>query len=118
MGDGRTAGGPAGGGPAEAGIPERRRERLRREYRAFVRTSHPDRGGDPELFAAGLRRWQEALAGGGSGAGGTRGAGDGGAGTGNGGEHRVTGFRRGPWPVRCGRSLAAAVRRRLRTRVR
>lgn len=82
-------------------------ERLRREYRAFVRASHPDRGGDPELFASELRRWQAAL--------------DPSAGSGGSGEprtHRVTAFRRGPWPVRCGRALAAAVRRRRRTRVR
>jgi hypothetical protein len=34
---------------------------LRREYRAWVRTHHPDRGGDPEVFALGVHRWQAAL---------------------------------------------------------
>ncbi|MBW0118439.1 hypothetical protein [Pseudonocardia abyssalis] len=28
----------------------------RAEYRAFVRDHHPDRGGDPEFFVAGLAR--------------------------------------------------------------
>lgn len=30
--------------------------RLRRDYRAWVRAHHPDLGGDPEVFAAGLAR--------------------------------------------------------------
>ena len=30
-------------------------EELRRARRAFVRSHHPDRGGDPAVFAAGLR---------------------------------------------------------------
>jgi len=29
----------------------------RSEFRAFVREHHPDRGGDPEVFAAGLARF-------------------------------------------------------------
>ena len=29
----------------------------RSEYRAFVREHHPDRGGDPDVFAAGLARF-------------------------------------------------------------
>ncbi|OHV57381.1 hypothetical protein CcI156_07395 [Frankia sp. CcI156] len=29
--------------------------RRRAEIRAFIRTHHPDRGGDPQAFAAGLR---------------------------------------------------------------
>ncbi|HVV08883.1 hypothetical protein [Amycolatopsis sp.] len=29
-------------------------------YRRFVRTHHPDVGGDPEVFAAGVRRFQAA----------------------------------------------------------
>ncbi|GGO81234.1 hypothetical protein GCM10012280_04960 [Wenjunlia tyrosinilytica] len=70
----------------------------------FVRTCHPDRGGDPEVFAAELLLWRARLAGGSS-----PGAGPGG--------HRVSAYRRGPWPVRCGRAVAAAVRRRRRTRV-
>lgn len=31
----------------------------RAAYRAFVRENHPDRGGDPEVFAAGLARFRE-----------------------------------------------------------
>ena len=30
----------------------------RAEYRSFVRTHHPDRGGDPEVFVAGMARFQ------------------------------------------------------------
>jgi hypothetical protein len=29
------------------------------EFRAFVRTHHPDVGGDPEIFAAGVAAWRE-----------------------------------------------------------
>lgn len=28
------------------------------EYRRFVRENHPDAGGDPAVFAAGMRRFQ------------------------------------------------------------
>jgi hypothetical protein len=35
---------------------------LRREFRAWVRAHHPDAGGDPGEFAAGLRRWRHRLA--------------------------------------------------------
>lgn len=31
----------------------------RAAYRAFVRDNHPDRGGDPEVFVAGLARFRE-----------------------------------------------------------
>jgi hypothetical protein len=31
----------------------------RAAFRAFVREHHPDRGGDPEVFAAGLARFRE-----------------------------------------------------------
>jgi hypothetical protein len=37
------------------------RAALRREYRAWVRAHHPDRGGDSEAFAIGVRDWQAAL---------------------------------------------------------
>jgi hypothetical protein len=30
--------------------------------RAFVKAAHPDAGGDPELFLAGLRHWQHGTA--------------------------------------------------------
>lgn len=33
----------------------------RAEFRAWVRTCHPDVGGDPDTFAAGLARWRLAL---------------------------------------------------------
>lgn len=29
------------------------------EYRRFVRANHPDFGGDPEVFAAGVRRFHQ-----------------------------------------------------------
>ena len=32
-------------------------EQERSEFRAFVREHHPDRGGDPEVFKAGLARF-------------------------------------------------------------
>ncbi|MCW0211972.1 MAG: hypothetical protein OJJ54_01295 [Pseudonocardia sp.] len=32
-------------------------EHERAAYRAFVRAHHPDRGGDPEVFVAGLARF-------------------------------------------------------------
>lgn len=31
----------------------------RREWRQFVLEHHPDRGGDPEVFAAGMRAYRE-----------------------------------------------------------
>ena len=37
----------------------------RAAYRSFVRTHHPDRGGDPAMFVAGLAHYRE-LAGAGS----------------------------------------------------
>jgi hypothetical protein len=35
-------------------------EEERAAYRAFVRDNHPDRGGDPEAFVAGLERFRQA----------------------------------------------------------
>jgi hypothetical protein len=35
-------------------------EEERAAYRAFIRENHPDRGGDPEVFAAGLARFRDA----------------------------------------------------------
>ncbi len=37
--------------------------RQRAEYRSFVRTHHPDRGGDPEAFVAGLAHYRDLAAG-------------------------------------------------------
>ncbi len=34
-------------------------EQDRAAYRAFVRDNHPDRGGDPEAFVAGLARFRD-----------------------------------------------------------
>ena len=34
----------------------------RQAFRAWVRIHHPDAGGDPEEFAAGLSRWRAELA--------------------------------------------------------
>jgi hypothetical protein len=45
---------------AEANERESAREaQLRAEFRQFVRDHHPDRGGDPEVFAAGVRAYRE-----------------------------------------------------------
>ncbi|KRV49299.1 hypothetical protein AQ490_03655 [Wenjunlia vitaminophila] len=113
-----------GRAPGPDGTAERARRR--QEYRAFVRDCHPDRGGDPELFVAGLRHWRAVLAEparvpGPSPAGEDHATGSRAGPRGRGpvpGEPRVTAYRRGSWPVRCGRALAAALRRRRRTRVR
>lgn len=35
-------------------------EQERSTFRAFVRENHPDRGGDPEVFVAGLARFGQA----------------------------------------------------------
>ncbi|TQM13907.1 hypothetical protein [Pseudonocardia kunmingensis] len=35
-------------------------EQERAAFRAFVREHHPDRGGDPEVFVAGLARFGQA----------------------------------------------------------
>ena len=43
----------------DAGGIEDSAQRRRAEYRAFVREHHPDRGGDPEVFVAGLARFRE-----------------------------------------------------------
>ncbi|WP_199431688.1 hypothetical protein [Qaidamihabitans albus] len=41
--------------------PDREAERRRRaEFRAYVRRHHPDVGGDPDEFAAGLARFDRA----------------------------------------------------------
>ncbi|GAB3457118.1 hypothetical protein GCM10027570_39350 [Streptomonospora sediminis] len=42
-----------------------------RAFRAWVRANHPDRGGDPEAFAEGLRRRRGGTGGGTGGTGGT-----------------------------------------------
>lgn len=45
-----------------AGYGLAERAAARRAFRAFVRTQHPDRGGDPAVFAAGVtayRRYQQ-----------------------------------------------------------
>jgi len=37
-------------------------EQERAAFRAFVRENHPDRGGDPEVFVAGMARFSAATA--------------------------------------------------------
>lgn len=37
------------------------RSQCRAEFRAWVRAHHPDVGGDPEAFTAGLTRWRGRL---------------------------------------------------------
>jgi hypothetical protein len=36
-------------------------EQERAAYRAFVRDHHPDRGGDPDAFVAGLARFRDSV---------------------------------------------------------
>jgi hypothetical protein len=36
-------------------------ERARSSRRAFIRSQHPDRGGDPATFATGLQAWDDVL---------------------------------------------------------
>jgi hypothetical protein len=42
-------------------------QELRHRYREFIRTHHPDRGGDPEMFQAGLAAFRREMAAGGRG---------------------------------------------------
>ncbi|HWG13679.1 MAG TPA: hypothetical protein VG268_10455 [Streptosporangiaceae bacterium] len=35
------------------------RSRERRDFRAWVRAHHPDAGGDPDSFVAGLAAWRQ-----------------------------------------------------------
>lgn len=50
----------AAGGP---GGPRGLSPQQRAAYRSFVRTHHPDRGGDPEVFVAGLAHYRDLAAG-------------------------------------------------------
>lgn len=45
------------------GGPGRMSPEMRAQYRAFVRDHHPDRGGDPDFFVAGLARFRAGPAG-------------------------------------------------------
>lgn len=38
--------------------PQEDQRTSRAQFRAWVRASHPDAGGDPEAFTAGLARWR------------------------------------------------------------
>jgi hypothetical protein len=42
-------------------MTDRRDDAGRRAFRSWVRAHHPDAGGDPGEFAAGLARWREQL---------------------------------------------------------
>lgn len=75
-------------------------EEVRRARRAFVRLSHPDRGGDPLAFAEGLARFDRLLAGPHA----TRAPG----------QVRVTVVRRSPWHVRWLRYVSGRVTRQRR----
>jgi hypothetical protein len=39
-------------------VPDDSDGQRRREFRAWVRAHHPDAGGDPEAFMAGLSAWR------------------------------------------------------------
>jgi hypothetical protein len=43
------------GGTAMTRMDETPRRRVRQDRRSFIREHHPDRGGDPDVFIAGLR---------------------------------------------------------------
>lgn len=45
--------------PATGGPHHLMNESQRHAYREFIRTHHPDIGGDPEVFAAGLAEFRE-----------------------------------------------------------
>ena len=82
------------------------RGELLREYREFVRTRHPDRGGDPDEFARGLTRYRELLSGTAAVPGtGPRPAAD------------TTIYRRGSLPAQVWRRLTERHRRRQKPRV-
>ena len=76
---------------------ERRAREAERRRREFIRTYHPDRGGDPESFIAGLRRFEDEQASAGPG-----------PGSGPDAPTRVTVIPHRPWPTRL---VTAAVRR-------
>jgi hypothetical protein len=46
------------GGLAVTRMDEARRRRVRQDRRSFIREHHPDRGGDPDVFIAGLRSFR------------------------------------------------------------
>lgn len=85
------------------------RRELLREYREFIKTRHPDRGGDPEEFAAGLLRYRALLSPGGAGP--------------TGGKRppkpsETTVYRRGSLPAQLWRAIMEKHRRRQNPRVR
>lgn len=82
------------------------RRELLREYREFVRTRHPDRGGDPEEFVAGLVRYRALLS--------TRGVGPDPART----PSETTVYRRGSLPAQVWRAIMEKRQRRQNPRVR
>jgi hypothetical protein len=82
------------------------RRQLLREYREFIRTNHPDRGGDPDEFVAGLERLRALL--------------DAAAPVAthlSGGAAQTTAYRRGRLPGRLWRQLTERQRRRNNPRV-
>ncbi|WP_436773728.1 hypothetical protein [Yinghuangia sp. YIM S09857] len=84
------------------------RRELLREYREFVKTRHPDRGGDPAEFAAGLVRYRALLSPGGAGP-------DGGKQPPRASETTV--YRRGSLPAQMWRAIMDRHRRKQNPRV-
>ncbi|WP_018655824.1 hypothetical protein [Actinomadura flavalba] len=80
------------------------READREAFRRWVREHHPDAGGDPAEFAAGLARWRGAE---------LEGARDGARARARAG---VVGVRRRSWPIEAGRRFFERRRRARRLR--
>jgi hypothetical protein len=98
--------GTAHGDPADS----RDRRELVREYREFVKARHPDRGGDPDEFVAGLTRYRALLS-----------DPDTETGAGRAGPppvSEVTVYRRGSLPAQMWRSVVERYRRKQNPRVR
>ncbi|GAA4953463.1 hypothetical protein GCM10023205_13510 [Yinghuangia aomiensis] len=89
---------------------DRVRRELLREYREFVKARHPDRGGDPDEFVAGLDRYRALLSDGEQGPGRRR--------TGPPPVSEVTAYRRGSLPSQVWRSIVDRYRRKQNPRVR
>ncbi|MCF2533039.1 hypothetical protein [Yinghuangia soli] len=85
------------------------RRELLREYREFIKTRHPDRGGDPAEFVAGLVRYRALLAPGAAGPVPGQGAPA---------AAETTVYRRGSLPAQMWRAIMERHRRRQNPRVR
>lgn len=85
------------------------RSELLREYREFIRTRHPDRGGDPAEFVAGLTHYRALLS--------PQGAGPA-ASVPPPAPAETTAYRRGSLPAQMWRSIVDRRRRKQNPRVR